>query len=77
MGEDTKSEEVVKVIKENAGDLVVRGPELFDEFKKGDKVSFAFRIVFQSDDRTLTDAEINEVMDKVKLALGSAGWEVR
>jgi phenylalanyl-tRNA synthetase alpha chain len=77
VGEDTKSEEVVKVIKENAGDLVVRGPELFDEFKKGDKVSFAFRIVFQSDDRTLTDAEINEVMDKVKLALGSAGWEVR
>ena len=77
VGENTKSEEVAKVIKENAGDLVVRGPELFDEFKKGDKVSFALRIVFQSDDRTLTDAEINEVMDKVKSALGSAGWEVR
>ncbi len=75
--ENIKSEEVAKVIKENAGDLVVRGPELFDEFKKGEKVSFAFRIVFQSDGRTLTDAEINEVMDKVKSALGNAGWEVR
>ncbi len=75
--ENIKSEEVAKVIKEHAGDLVVRGPELFDEFKKADKVSYAFRIVFQSNDRTLTDAEINEVMEKVNSALVSSGWEVR
>lgn len=77
VSEDVKSEDVAKVIKENSGELVVRGPELFDEFKKGDKVSFAFRVVFQSDDRTLTDAEINDVMDRVKSALGNSGWEVR
>lgn len=68
---------VENLIKENAGDLVVRGPELFDEFKKDGKVSYAFRIVFQSFDRTLTDAEINEQMDRVVGAVEKQGWQVR
>jgi phenylalanyl-tRNA synthetase beta subunit len=53
--ENINSSEVEKIIKENMGDMVVRGPELFDEFKKpaspagGDgKISYAFRIIFQS-----------------------------
>jgi|SRR3989338_406889 len=74
---EVSSSKVHKVIKDNAGDLVVRGPELFDEFKKDDKVSYAFRIIFQSYDRTLTDGEVNEQMDKVKQAVEKEGWTVR
>ncbi|MEK7208098.1 MAG: phenylalanine--tRNA ligase subunit beta [Patescibacteria group bacterium] len=71
------AEEVAKIIRENAGDLVVRGPELFDEFSKDGKKSLAFRLVFQSFDRTLTDAEVNKVMEKVYAVLRAKGWEVR
>jgi len=76
--EGVESAQVLKVIKENAGDLVVRGPELFDEFKKDGKVSYAFRIVFQSYDRTLTDAEINPIMEKISQKIKeNKNWEVR
>jgi len=75
--ENISSEDVMKVIKDNAGELVVRGPELFDEFKKDGKVSYAFRTVFQSFDRTLTDVEVNGFMDKVKTAVEGHGWQVR
>lgn len=82
--EQVTSAEVLKVVKENAGDLVIKGPDLFDEFKKpaspagGDaKVSYAFRIVFQSFDRTLTDTEINEIMNKITGKIVANGWQVR
>jgi phenylalanyl-tRNA synthetase beta subunit len=75
--EKVGSSKVHKVLKENAGGLVMRGPELFDEFKKEDKVSYAFRMVFQSYDRTLTDAEVNEQMERVKMAVEKEGWTVR
>ena len=66
---EVESEKVYKVIKENAGDMVVRGPELFDTFTKDSKTSYAFRIVFQSHERTLIDEEINELMEKIIKAL--------
>ncbi len=74
---DTPAESVDKVIRENAGELVVRGPELFDEFSKDGKKSLAFRIVFQSMERTLSDEEVNKVMEKVYSVLKNKGWEVR
>jgi len=75
--EDVKSTEVLKVIKENAGEMVIHGPELFDEFKKDGKVSYAFRIVFQSYERTLTDTEINKIMTKITDKIKAKGWQVR
>jgi phenylalanyl-tRNA synthetase beta chain len=76
--ENVKSEDVEKVIKKNMGDIVIRGPELFDEFKKGDKISYAFRLVFQSYDRTLTDEEVNEIMAKITNKIKeNNGWQVR
>lgn len=75
--ENVSSEKVLKVIKENAGEMVVKGPEFFDEFKKDGKVSYAFRTVFQSYDRTLTDEEINEVMNKITEQIQANGWQVR
>ncbi len=57
-------------------ELLVRS-EKFDEFKKGEKTSLAFRLVFQSTDRTLTDNEVNGLMVKAENALKKAGFEVR
>lgn len=74
---DTTPESVAKVIKEHAGTLVVRGPELFDEFSKGGRKSLAFRLVFQSFERTLSDEEVNKAMEKVYATLTEKGWEVR
>ena len=74
---ETTPESVGKIIKENAGSLVVRGPELFDEFTKDAKKSLAFRLVFQSFDRTLSDDEVNKIMEKVYTALTGHGWKIR
>ena len=72
----TKPEDVEKILRENAGELLVRS-EKFDEFKKGERTSYAFRLVFQSFERTLTEVEVNAVMEKVAEALKAKGFEVR
>ena len=74
--EGTKADEVLGIIRANAGELLVRS-EKFDEFKKGDKISYAFRLVFQSFDRTLTDDDANSRMESVYAALNSKGFEIR
>lgn len=73
---ETSADAVKAVIQENAGNLCVR-LDLFDEFKKGERVSYAFRLVFQSPERTLTDTEANTAMERVYQAVKSEGWEVR
>ncbi len=75
--EGVKSFQVYKVIKENTGKLVIKGPDLFDEFSKDGKKSYAFRLVFQSYDRTLTDTEVNEIMNKITEKIKEKGWQVR
>jgi phenylalanyl-tRNA synthetase beta subunit len=68
---------VFNLIKENSGELVVQS-RLFDKFEKDEKVSYAFRIVFQSYEKTLTDEEINKIMEKVSEVLNSQkDWNVR
>ncbi|MSU56453.1 MAG: phenylalanine--tRNA ligase subunit beta [Candidatus Taylorbacteria bacterium] len=74
---ETTPESVGKILKENAGSLVVRGPELFDEFSKDGKKSLAFRLIFQSSEKTLTDEEVNGFMEKIYSAVKDEGWEVR
>ncbi len=49
----------------------------FDRFEKSGRLSLAFRLIFQSPGRTLTDAEANAVMEKVNAAVKDRGWEVR
>jgi phenylalanyl-tRNA synthetase beta chain len=73
----TESNQVYKVIKENAGELLVKDPELFDEFVKDGKISYAFRLVFQSYDRTLTDKEVSEFMNKIENKIKTNNWQVR
>lgn len=73
---ETAAKDVESVLTEHAGSLLVR-TDLFDEFKKEDKVSYAFRLVFQSGEKTLTDDEINAEMENVYGAVKSRGWTVR
>jgi len=76
--ENISSSEVEKVIKNNAGELVIRGPELFDQFKKGNQISYAFKLVFQSYERTLTDDEVNEIMAKIGHKISeNSSWQIR
>ncbi len=67
--EKTKPEEIETIVKENSGELLVR-LSLFDEFKKEGRVSYAFRLVFQSIERTLTDNEVNDIINKISSELG-------
>ncbi len=39
--------------------------ELIDTFERGDVRSMAFRLIFQSEERTLTQAEVSEVMSDI------------
>ncbi len=77
-----KPEKVEDLIRGEAGELLVR-MSVFDRFEKefpdGEKkVSYAFRLVFQSFEKTLTDDEVGRYMDRVTKALNTNnGWHVR
>ncbi len=81
--ENVSQQEVEQVIKKNMGELVVRGPELFDQFTKANpdgskKTSYAYRLIFQSYEKTLNDGEVNEIMAKVTEQLNAQkDWQVR
>ncbi|HSE35596.1 MAG TPA: phenylalanine--tRNA ligase beta subunit-related protein [Candidatus Paceibacterota bacterium] len=69
--------EVEGVIRASAGELV-RSIELFDVYEAEDRTSFAFRMVLQSFERTLSDNEANVARDAVVAALVKhEGWHVR
>lgn len=77
----TTAESVKMIIIDNAGELL-RVVSLFDEFEKdfdGEKrTSFAFRLVFQSYEKTLSDEEVNSKMELISSALSrEEGFEVR
>jgi len=68
--------EIEELLNEKSGPLRVR-TTLFDEFKKEGKVSYAFRLVFQSNEKTLTDNEVNVMMDDIYQAVRERGFESR
>ncbi|MHB1086839.1 MAG: phenylalanine--tRNA ligase subunit beta [Minisyncoccota bacterium] len=72
----TQADEVLDVIRDASGALLARSA-LFDEFTKEGRTSYAFRLVFQSFDKTLTDQEANERMESVNTAVTVKGWQVR
>lgn len=72
----TTAETMWAVFKDKLGDYCQRAT-LFDEFAKDGQVSFAFRLVFQATDRTLTDAEVESIMTSVYEAIYKAGFNVR
>jgi phenylalanyl-tRNA synthetase beta chain len=57
--------------------LSVESVRMVDDFSKGEKRSLAFRFVFQSFERTLTNEEIDKVMEVIYEKVRGRGWEVR
>ena len=81
MDEATPADEarraVAKVARAAAGSLTVEAVEVFDVYRQGlppGKKSVAFSLVFRSAERTLTDDEVNVVLQKIQaeIALSSA-----
>jgi len=75
--EGTKPEKLLQVYREFGTELLIKEPKLFDLFIKNNMTSFAYRLVFQAIDRTLTDEEINKIMLKISEKIVSLGWQVR
>ncbi len=73
---------IASIIEKESGDLLVN-KNLFDVFVKKfpdgtSKTSFAFRLIFQSQEKTLSDEEVNKIMEKISKSLnGQNGWQVR
>lgn len=76
MPKGSSSDELLSLIREHAGDLLANW-RLFDIYEKDDAVSYAFRLAFLSHEKTLSDTEVNEVMDRIYEAVAQKGWEVR
>ncbi len=72
----TEASALRETIRKNAGELLVR-LDLFDQFEKEGRTSLAFRLVFESPERTLTDTEVNAVMERISTALRALGFEIR
>ncbi|MFZ2167886.1 MAG: phenylalanine--tRNA ligase subunit beta [Minisyncoccia bacterium] len=72
----TEATAIEQTIREHASELLVRLDQ-FDQFEKEGRISYAFRLVFQSMERTLTDDEVNITMEKISTSLRELGYEVR
>jgi phenylalanyl-tRNA synthetase beta chain len=68
--------ELEALIRKEAGELLVR-LSLFDEFSKDGKTSYAFRLILQSFEKTLSDDDVLPVMERVYGALKGKGYEIR
>lgn len=73
----TESGEIEEVIRKSTGQLLFRF-DLFDRYEKGNEVSYAYRLVFQADDRTLTDNEVSREMSKLESNISrQKDWIIR
>ena len=73
-------EEVLNKI-EIAGGPLIRDIDLFDIYEgeelPGGKKNLAFHLIYQSEDRTLSSKEIDEIQEKIIKTLEAEEWEVR
>lgn len=75
--EGAEVSELLGIIEKESGDLLARA-DLFDRFLKDGRISYAFRLVFESFEKTLSDAELGPVMERITQAMNAReGWEVR
>ncbi len=75
--EETKVEILSDIYKEFSTELLIGEPRLIDTFTKNGRTSYAFRLIFQSYDRTLTIDEINLIMSNISEKLAKLGFEIR
>lgn len=81
VSEEAKQKNLKEILLLWAGSLCVR-VDMFDEFEKtlvdgSKRLSQAYRLVFQSHEKTLTDDEVNTVMQGVEKEIRALGCEVR
>jgi phenylalanyl-tRNA synthetase beta chain len=66
-----------ELIEKHSGDLLAR-IDLFDSFEKDGRVSYAFHLVFQSMDETLTDGRVGDIMYEIEMEItNKKDWEIR
>lgn len=75
--ENIKQEELFDLYKEFGTSLLVRNPRLVDQFTKEGRTSYAFRLVFQSFEKTLTDDDVKPITDAIYAKLSEKGFEIR
>ncbi len=84
---ETRIEEIENIIENEGGKFLVNC-EIFDIYEPGslaggdekleNRKSLAFRLTFQSEDKTLLDEEVDRIMEKIIKALEeNLEWEVR
>jgi phenylalanyl-tRNA synthetase beta subunit len=70
-------DDIEKIITEHGTDLLLRY-DLFDTYATDSKTSYAYRLVFQSSERTLTDEELQPIMDTIyKTLQADSDFEIR
>ncbi len=75
--DDRKTKEELYSLIGNAGAQFLVKIFLFDEFEKDGRKSYAFSLIFQSFEKTLTDTEVEKEMEKIYTALRNVGAEIR
>lgn len=71
---DADKDIVLEIIKEAGKELLIKEPQILDRFEKEGKISYAFRMVFQSYERTLSDDEINKIMEQINQKVVEKGY---
>lgn len=69
-------ETIYEIVEKYSGDLL-RTKKLFDVYEKEGRTSYGVRVVFQSNEKTLTDEEVGVIMNKVYSDLKDLGLEIR
>ena len=77
VSKETDPNILVNIYKDFGGQLLAREPKLIDKFAKEDRVSYNYRLVFQSKEKTLTDAEIAPITEAIYTKLNQMGFEIR
>lgn len=67
----------VEIVTPALGELSIRKPYLIDQFKKDERYSYAFRFIFQSYEKTLTDTDVEGEWNKILEVIQKEGFEVR
>jgi phenylalanyl-tRNA synthetase beta chain len=78
---DTTTWESIRALCVEVGNSLVVRIDLFDTFSKEiegvQKISYAFHLVFQSFQKTLTDEEVNEMVEPYYEKFRAEGYEIR
>lgn len=74
--EGVTADSIQALIKEEGGILLTH-VRLFDEFQKEGRTSLAFRLIFQSFEKTLTDEEVQPIMVGIEHRIKKQGCEIR